>query len=154
MPYYTRRSLDEWSFLRSRRHRRRPSPTKYPAPCSPAALTKYSVLIRILCQVLRSYQLPAAQFKYLLYLFLCTPFSSIHLVNRHLSHLIWCTPLSLANSRCWSRPWLPCQAGHNGFGKKSKIVLLSLCFAFIVVILYIWIKIFAFYQTTTHTKEL
>ena len=35
--------------------------------------------------------------------------------------------------------------------QKSKIVLLSLCFAFIEVILYIWIKIFAFYQTNyTH----
>ena len=25
-------------------------------------------------------------------LFLCTPFSSIHVVNKRLSHLIWCTP--------------------------------------------------------------
>ena len=54
MPYNTRRSLDERSFLRSRRHRRRPSPTKYPAPCSPAALTKYFVL--------RPHTLPSALF--------------------------------------------------------------------------------------------
>ena len=62
MPYYTRRSLDEWSFLRSRRHRRRPSPTKYP------------VLTRCSYKVLRSHPdtlpsapfLAAAQFKYLL----------------------------------------------------------------------------------------
>ena len=48
--------------------------------------------------------LPAAQFKYSSCLFLCIPFLSIHLVNKNLSHLIWWTPLSPANS---TRPWLP-----------------------------------------------
>ena len=96
-------------------------------PCSPAAPTKYSMLYRMLCQVLRFYQLPNSST--CSYLFLCTPFSSFHfhLVNKHLSHLIWCTPLSLANSRCWSKPWLPCQAAHNGFGERAR----SCCYPYV-----------------------
>ena len=111
MPYNTRRSLDERSFLRSRRHRRRPSPTKYPAPCSPAALTKYFVL--------RPHTLPSALFLPAASCLIQVLALTSSFVPR--SHqFIWLTNISptsydaLANSRCWSKPWLPCQAVHNG----------------------------------------
>ena len=60
-----------------------------PPRAHPLRLQSTPCSVRILCQVLRSYQLPNSST--CSYLFLCTPFASIHLVNKHLSHLIWCT---------------------------------------------------------------
>ena len=55
------------------------------------------------------------------------------------------------NLRALSWTMVSCVTLLKLLRQKSKIVLLSLCFAFIEVILYIWIKIFAFYQTNyTH----
>ena len=83
-----------------------------PTASQEASPTKYPVLIRCsykvlralpdTCQVLRSHQLPNSSTCSCL--FLCTLLLSIHLVNKYLSHLIWWTPLSPANS---TRPWLP-----------------------------------------------
>ena len=128
MPYNTRRSLDEWSFLQSRRHRRRPSPTKYPAPCSSAAPTKYSVL--------RPHTLPSALF---LPAASC-PIQVLALTSSFVprSHqFIWLTnisPTSYDALRSHSRtadadPGHDCraEAAHNGFGERAR----SCCYPYV-----------------------
>ena len=126
MPYYTRRSLDEWSFLRSRRHRRRPSPTKYP------------VLIRCSYKVLRAQPWYFAK---------CSFFTSCPIqVLAHTSSFaprsrpsisIWLTIISSTSYdalRSHSRtadadPGHDCraEAAHNGFGERAR----SCCYPYV-----------------------